>query len=421
MIRIITPLIVALSITTFSFSQENLKVMYYNILKFPQSAADRADTLKNIIQHTQPDVFIVNELFSSFGANLLMTKALNVDGVSYYNQAVFQDANGTDTDNHLYYNQDKLGFKEQNNINANTRAISEYILYYKDPNLAQTNDTTFLFLYACHLKAGDASDVSTGGGNTLTNGERRNSAVLSLKNYLSNNNRTKNVIVGGDMNMYTNAEDCYSTMLSTGALNLFDPIGQAGAWHNSFNYRGIHTQSTRAVGDQLYGGGSGGGLDDRFDMIFVSNDILNGSQGVQYLTNSYRAVGQDGNKFNDAVNDGTNSDVPDDVANSLFYMSDHLPVMMQVKVGAPVSVQQKENLLSDFRFDSNSKLLTVTLNKTYHDIDLSIVSLSGQQVLSQRFNQTSIISEYFSKLTAGIYLVNIIADGEPVSAKIMVY
>lgn len=421
MIRIITLITIALVTSTFSFSQENIKVMYYNILKFPQSAPDRADTLKNIIQHTQPDVFIVNELFSGFGANLIMTKALNIDGVSYYSQAVFQNANGTDTDNHLFYNHDKLGFKEQNNINANTRAISEYILYYKDPALAQTNDTTFLYLYGCHLKAGQAIDVSTGGGNTLTNGERRALAVMSLKNYLTNNSRTQNIIVGGDMNMYSSAEDCYTNMTTGGTVDLFDPIGQAGAWHNSYSYRAIHTQSTRAVGDQTYGGGSTGGMDDRFDMIFVSNDILNGSQGVQYLANSYRAVGQDGNKFNDAVNDGINSDVPQDVANSLFFMSDHLPVLLQVEVGGPVSVQSKKNVIADFRFDSNSKLLTIGLGKEFQKVDVSVISLSGQQISNKGYHHTSSISEYLSSLTSGIYLVSIVADGQPVSAKIMVY
>jgi len=129
MIRSLFLLAIPLFLSTVVVSQENLKVMYYNLLKFPD-VADRADTLKNIIQHTQPDIFVVNELKSTYGANLIMTHAMNVDGVSHYAQAVFQDANGSDTDNHLYYNSNKIGFVEQNNINANTRAISEYILYY---------------------------------------------------------------------------------------------------------------------------------------------------------------------------------------------------------------------------------------------------------------------------------------------------
>ncbi len=418
MFRIVITSVFLVFLSSFS-AQENLKVMFYNILKFPQSAPDRADTLKNIIQHTQPDILVVNELLSSFGANLVMTKALNVDGVTYYSQAVFQDANGTDTDNHLFYNANKLGLKEQSNINANTRAISEYVMYYKNPNLEPTDDTTFLYVYGCHLKAGDADDVSTGGGNTLTNGERRAAATQSLKNYLSNNGRTKNIIVGGDMNIYSNTETCYSNLLNTGTP-LFDPINQAGTWHNSFNYRGLHTQSTRAVGDQLYGGGSGGGLDDRFDMILVSNDIMNGTSGAKYLTNSYRAVGQDGNKFNDAVNDGFNSDVPQDVANSLFYMSDHLPVMLQVQVGGPLSIQREEELILNFNYNSTNGLLNIELDKEYRNLDLNIYSISGQLLTSKKYQNSNSIVDYFNTMSRGIYLVNIIADEIPVSAKISV-
>lgn len=421
MIRNLFLLATALLLTSISFSQENLKVMYYNLLKFPD-VADRADTLKNIIQHTQPDIFVVNELKNIYGANLIMTHAMNVDGVSHYSQAVFQDANGSDTDNHLYYNSTKVGFIEQNNINANTRAISEYVLYYKDPNLAQTNDTTFLYVYGCHLKAGNASDISTGGGNTLTNGERRGAAVLAFKNYLTNHSRTKNIIVGGDMNTYSSSEVAYSNFISAGTMNLVDPIGQTGNWNNSYSFRNIHTQSTRGSSvTNPYGGGSTGGMDDRFDMIFVSNDIMNGSQGAEYVNNSYKAVGQDGNHYNNSINSGTNTAVPQDVAKSLFYMSDHLPVMLEVQVGGPVSIQQQEDLITTLSFNSETRVLSVDFEKEHQLIDLQVVSLSGQQIVRKQFYNTSTLSDYFSELGTGMYIINLIADGKPVSAKVLVY
>ena len=47
-----------------------------------------------------------------------------------------------------------------------------------------------------------------------------------------------------------------------------------------------------------------GGMDDRFDFIFVSEDLISGEDGVLYLENSYLAEGQDGNHFNQSVNDG---------------------------------------------------------------------------------------------------------------------
>jgi len=411
-IALFTTILLASSTLT---AQENLTVMFYNMLKFPTTTPDRADTLANIIAYTQPDIFIVSELQSAFGASLLLNNGLNANGITHYSKAVFQDANGMDTDNLLFYNNQKIGLIEQNNINTNLRAISEYIVYYKDPNLAITHDTTYIYLYGCHLKAGGNAD------NNSTEAGMRASEVMSLKNYLTNHNRTRNIIVGGDMNMYKSTEDAYVNMTTGGTINLFDPIGQAGNWHNSYSYRNVHTQSTRAVGATTYGGGSTGGLDDRFDMIFVSNDVMNGSQGVKYVTNSYKAVGQDGNHFNASVNSGTNSSVPQDVAQSLFYMSDHLPVLLKVSVGGPVSVQEIENTIETFTFNSESKMLNIYLSELHKDIDLTIYNTAGQIVYNKQYQQTNAITDYLSNLTSGMYIVTLVADGIPVSAKILVY
>ncbi len=388
--------------------------MYYNILKFPTESS-RADTLKNIIEHVKPDVFIVNELASSFGGNLIMSRALNVNGVTHYAQAVFQDANGTDTDNQLFYNSNKIGLAEQRNINASPRALTEYKVYYKDPNLAQTGDTTFLYLYACHLKAGNSGNPNP------TEAQQRATAAQALKNYLTNNSRTKNVIVGGDMNIYTSSETAYSNLTTGGSLNLYDPINQLGAWNNNYSFRNIHTQSTRSSSvSNPFAGGSTGGMDDRFDMILVSNDVLNGSQGVKYVNGSYKAVGQDGNRFNGSVNDGNNAAVPQSVANSLFYMSDHLPVVMEVSVGGPVNIQQHEDWVAELLFNSETKLLNIYFNKSFKALDLKIYSLSGKRVVSKHYEQANVVSGYFSTLPAGMYIVNMQIDGESVVAKIIV-
>lgn len=404
-------------LSIFCISQENIKIMYYNILKYP-AYSDRADTLKKIIQYTTPDIFIVNELKSAHGGNLILARALNTNGVTHYSQAVFQDANGLDTDNHLYYNSNKIGLVEQRNINANPRALSEYKVYYKDPNLSQTNDTNYIYIYACHLKAGNS------GNSTPTEVQQRHSAAQALKNYLSNNNINKNVIVGGDMNIYTSSEPAYTEITTGGNLNLFDPIGQAGAWHNSYNYRNIHTQSTRSSSvNSPYAGGSKGGLDDRFDMIFVSNDIINGSQGVKYVNNSYKAVGQDGNRFNGSVNEGVNNSVPQDIANSLFYMSDHLPVLMEITVGGPVNIQEENsNIISKLYFNSNDKKLDVYFENNFNKLELEIYNLSGKIVYKKLYYNNSSISDYLSKIKAGMYIIKMNIDNStPISAKIISY
>ena len=79
-------------------------------------------------------------------------------------------------------------------------------------------------------------------------------------------------------------------------------------------------------------------------LYLPSNDIISGSQEVKYISNSYVADGQDGNHFNQAINSGTNNHKLLEIANALFYMSDHLPVSLSFNLGTQQPLYNKENL-----------------------------------------------------------------------------
>ena len=89
----------------------------------------------------------------------------------------------------------------------------------------------------------------------------------------------------------------------------------------------MHTQSPRT---SSFGGGANGGMDDRFDWLFVSQSILDETSSMYYVDGTYCAFGNDGNHFNDAINDGTNNSVSAEMADALHDASDHLPVYMDV-------------------------------------------------------------------------------------------
>ena len=55
----------------YNFSQDTLKVTYYNLLNFPSSQQDRIDTLVKILDFIKPDIFVVNELTSFNGGALI--------------------------------------------------------------------------------------------------------------------------------------------------------------------------------------------------------------------------------------------------------------------------------------------------------------------------------------------------------------
>lgn len=383
-------LIAMLSAGVAGAQKDTTSIMFYNILYFPGSTSDRGDTLEKIIRYTEPDLFLVNELETNFGANLILGTAMNSQGVTHYDKATFY--NGPDSDNMLFYNTEKFGLVSQNQIATITRDISEYKVYYKEPGLDANSDTTYLYLYSCHLKAGSSqSDI-----------DDRESEATTFKNYLQNNITDGNIILGGDFNFYTSTEAGCQTILNGGTVGLNDPINQMGNWHNNSFYVSHHTQSTRSSSGG-YGGGSSGGMDDRFDFIFISDEVKNGTDKVSYLDGSYLSVGQDGNFFNSSVNSGVNSAVPDDIANALFYMSDHLPVYMEMVIDFPVGIQEVQEIVNGYRMVSNNELQLlleegVELNRKM------IYNLSGQVMLTSTNRSVNVSLD---GLSAGVYILHI--------------
>lgn len=394
--------------STLCFSQDTLTVMSYNILNYPDVNPTKADTLKPIIKLVKPDIFMITELTSFSGANLILNDALNVDGVTSYQRATY--FNGPDTDNMLYYNSTKLALKSQFEIPTTLRNISEYVLYYKSPGLAPGDDTIFLHCYMAHLKASQGA----------ANEQQRNQEAVTFKNYLDGKAATiENVFFGGDMNLYGSFEAAYNTILNGGNVKLFDPINSPGTWTTNPAFAPIHTQSSRNV--VLTDGGSNGGIDDRFDWIFTSSEVLNGAKKVKYITNTYKAVGNDGQHFNKSVTDfPTNTSVPANVASALFYMSDHLPVAMKVEVGNNVTVSVTENNIKKnwkgYYANNQFNFLANENNSTY---SVSIFDLVGRELYSGNFNNSNSFNINLSNFTNGLYFVNVISKNKKQTFKIV--
>ena len=395
--------IVILLLTVFGTqAQDQVKVMYYNLLNFPSTTPQRADTLRKIVQYVKPDLFLVNEIETNTGANSILNNSLNQYGINYYQKAAF--INGPDTDNMLFYNSEKFGLVSQQQISTVLRDISEYVLYYKDPNISATSDTIYFYMYSLHLKAGSTETA------------QRNIEMTTLTNFLNARAGIENVFVGGDFNFYGASEPAYNTMLSSTNMNMKDPLFAVGEWNNNSAFAYLHTQSTRTTD---LGDGSWGGMDDRFDMIFVSDDVLSGVKGVDYINNTYRGLGQDGIRFNQAINNPPNTLVPDSVATALLYMSDHIPVIMEVDVNyltnSITEVDDIYNLTLTYLKDDN----LLVLNEELKTFNFTLYALSGQKIMDTNLTNTSQI-EMNKSLTTGVYVWSIEIDGRLVKNKLVV-
>ncbi len=279
--------------------------MTYNALKFPgANGAGRLSYFQTVFETSEPDILIMQEIENEDGADMLLT-TLNANGIQYA-RAEFVLTDTFYTANMLFYKTSKANLISQDIIETPRRDIAEYVIFI---------DGNPIRFYSCHLKSSEGSQ----------NELKRLVEITCLRNHLNNLEQGTEFIIVGDMNFYTSSEPAYQKIIADESNNIGrgqDLSDQVGNWHNDSTYTEVHSQSTRV---NQFGGGVGGGLDDRFDFIFTSYEINNES-GIEYIDSSLIYFGNDGNHFNQSVNYGTNSAVPDSVADALYYASDHLPV-----------------------------------------------------------------------------------------------
>ena len=244
---------------------------------------------------------------------------------------------GSDIVNMLYYNSEKFTLAYQEAIGTSLRDINVYHLYYNSPDLAQ-GDTAWLTCIIAHLKAGSySSDEST-----------RAEMTATMMDYIKNHDIDGNVLIMGDMNLYSSSEAAYQNMVnySDERYRVYDPINMPGDWSNNSYYAMYHSQSTHSVSDCY----ASGGLDDRFDFILISEEIRDDLSKIKYVPSSFKVIGQDGQHFNKSIiDDPENSLYTDDLINALYGISDHLPVILKLKIEqTPVNEVDEIGTMQEF-------------------------------------------------------------------------
>lgn len=402
--KIITGMFMMFSMSGFGQGEETISIMYYNILNFPDINSSRISYLTTIAQHILPDVLVVSELTSLSGSNTILNDALNTGAINYYSAAMYIDS--PDDERMLYYNSQKLGLVSQNVISTALRDINEYVLYYKDPGLTAASDTVYLYMYACHLKA----------GNTTGDASDRAGETSILKSYLNSRTNAENTIVGGDMNIYTSTEVAYINMTGTSQANLYDLIG-TGNYHSNPAFAMHFTQSTRV--DPI-DGGSTGGMDDRFDMMWFSDDVLYGDNAAKFISGSYRAVGQDGLRLNQSLLNPTNTSEPANVMNALYYMSDHLPIYMELEVGGTLGLSNGLIDQADVRIYPlpAEEELTIETGKANAERVL-VTDMFGRTVMDQTVSGNH-FTIFTDELVEGTYFLSIETDKGTITKKVII-
>src|SRR5690606_29040411 len=139
--------------SVLSFSQETLNTMFYNIFRFPSSnPANRELILRDILDEYQPDLFMVCELETEIGADLILNTSLQ--NLPSFQRADYFTNTSSNTDflqNMVFFNSKKLELIGQQIHQTNYRDINQYTFRL---NTQEANSNPiYLEVFVAHLKS----------------------------------------------------------------------------------------------------------------------------------------------------------------------------------------------------------------------------------------------------------------------------
>ncbi len=294
--------LIAMLLATFAVAQDyTIRVMTYNLLNYSTTSNDRNDEFATIINEIDPDIILAQEVINNDAADDFLDEVL--DGTWSRTPGPLL---GT-SDEYAFYRNDLFELVSHASVPTDLR--NHEIYQFAALNIPTEPEIWF---GNTHLKASQGEE------------DRRYDEVLDLLSYMTSEDLySTDFFFCGDFNIYTSSEPAYQALMNAG---FEDPIETPGNWHDNASLAAVHTQSPRT---SSFGGGATGGMDDRFDFILAQESLFD-SEGWDVLATTYTAFGNDGNHFNQAINNGTNSVVSPEVADALHAASDHIPVFVDV-------------------------------------------------------------------------------------------
>lgn len=433
-------LIAALSHSAARAQSDTIRVMAYNVLDFGAYPLCQGPNgiylayLDTIVQFANPDILSLEKMGSiqtspsdhSYSAAIgfqdsILQNALNLAYPGRYNYCPFTNYAASNTQSVLFYNQQKLGYVNTTCTYVNTEDFNTYKLYYKDPNLATTHDTTYLYVTVNH----DQSGNSTADG-TQIGGEM--SLIQQHFTHLAN------MVNMGDFNLRSSSEPCYQILTAPSDTNFryYDPpfypdanLSYPANWDgNPSAFAKYLTTSTRTTEPNSCSSSTTGGGKDWYDHIFLSPWIINNANYIHYIPNSFRVIGNDGHRVSVAINASpTNTSAPPSVINSLYQMSNKYPVMVDLEVTSNTSgasPQDPEIVPSAVKGPSSANawvrvvnpavgkiILHVSGELTGQALQIECTDVSGRMLINETVVAADGTIEVDNKLTPGMYIIKV--------------
>ncbi len=306
-----------------------LRFVQYNLTNYPNQSSVRNPYYRTILQSLGADVVVSQEMTGTGtnppGLSDFVNNVLNTLEPGQWAAAPFY--NGNDTDNALFYKPSKVQILGSWAFYPNPATNLRFVTVWRLKPVGYSASAAEFRVYSCHLKASQGFESA------------RFAEAVGLRDSMNAMPPGTHALLCGDFNIYTSTEAAYGRLIESEADNdgrVFD-TQPAGNWHNSGSFASIHTQCPCLNNCPAGFGFSGGGMDDRFDMLLPTYTFTNGT-GLQILPATYRPIGNDGLHFNLDINSGPVIPEGQVFADALVRASDHLPVRVDIQLPAKIDV-----------------------------------------------------------------------------------
>lgn len=397
-------------------AQDTIRIMTYNLLNYEYYPSycnnniniidEKNNYINTIIDYTLPDIVGFVEVYNSEVVKYSLLGVMNSNGRDFYKVASFN------TPDYLsgivYYNKNK--FEEVASIDVNVDGLRNLKIY--SLKLKETTPEIHVHIVLGHLATSQSGE------------QDRALQIAALYDKLEQYGNNDNYIIMGDLNVYHEDEAMFDDILrhSNQELRFYDPVemmDNEGAMVDlgSYENRFYHTQSTSAYDNPNHNECfATGGLDDRFDMILVDDDIISGEGKILYIENSYTTTGQDGYHNNTYLTNGANNSAPPTVIEALQKNSDHLPVYADFIFGEPAGISSfsSNNLKVSCNSPATDNLdLSIKLSSP-DEVEICIFNVLGNQLLktSRLITRRENLQIPISTFPNGIYIVSVKTSSE---------
>ena len=378
--------------------------MFYNVLNFPfQEPTSRIQHLDIVLNDYLPDLFMICELNTEAGANTILQtmQFINPD----YERAAFVE-NTSDDDfgdqnelqSMIFYDSSKFILESEAVVTTIYRDFNHYKLKLNTTD--QASDPVYLDVFVTHLKSSSGT----------ANKNLRKQMVDAFVAYLSTMPNDSNILLGGDLNLYTSSEPAFQELLdNTNNITLMDPANRIGSWSNNTSYLDVFTQSTRTTNAL---GGASGGFDDRFDFIMTSENMAT-NPDISFVSGSYEAYGNNNNIncYNNNIN-STNCSGPtysQSIRDALYYFSDHLPVTLTLETNKALLSTKTVELKNGITIKGSNLVDNYLYLKIHPELNikrLTIYNILGQKMEEHQFLDRNFVKLNVSYLSSGMYYIN---------------